>query len=297
MKILKYGLKDGELVHINSVSNGLTCNCNCPSCGGPLVANKGNKKQHHFKHYKVADCNHGAESALHLMAKNIVANTKIVYIPNAPHNIYDWNPAGKCYKFDSAYIEEKVSPDLRCDVLLEHGSIRLNVEIKVTHEVDTIKKIKVFNENLRTIEIDLSGIDTDYTEEKIRTIIESGKHTKLLYSPKAKAIYAKWLLGEWRKVFRDRTGHCYIKNSRCAKQGEATYFNAYDAYNTHCSCECHECYGIEECNYEYFLCRGQYGNCNFEEIDKIIAITRENDIVKYAELIVNGKTLIFKNKR
>jgi hypothetical protein len=228
------------------------------------------------------------------MAKTVVANTKVVYVPNAPLNIYDWNPKGKCYRFEKAYIEKSVSPEIRCDVLLESGGILLNVEFKVTHMVDVSKKFKLFNENLRTIEIDLSDILNDFDELKIRKIIETGVKTELLYSPKAKEIYAKWFLGEWRKVFLDRGGHPYIKNSRCAKNDEATYFIADFPYRKHCSSECHECYGFEECNYEYLLCRGIYGPLDFKSIEKIISVKRENDIVRYAEIVVNGKTLIFR---
>ena len=299
MQLLKYGLKEGSLVHIDAVSNGLSCGCTCPACGGRLTAHQGGKNQHHFKHYRTADCDHGAESALHIMAKNIIAETKIVYIPDAPCNIYDLFPSGKCYQFDEAYMEKSISSDIRCDVLLESGSLLVNVEIKVTHEVDMSKRLKLYNENLRTIEIDLSKIVDDFNEFRVRKIVESGKKTRLIYSPKSREIYAKWWLGEWKEISRDKAGNCYVKKCRYAKPNQITYFISADAYRSdYSSSECHECYGGKEFDTyrERFLCRALYGNLNYSAIDKIIEIKRENDIVHYAELVIDGETLIFGTK-
>lgn len=292
MQTLKFGLKDGVLVNVDEVSNGLSCGCVCPSCGGSLVAHQGSKKQHHFKHYNVEDCEHGSESALHILAKEIIANTKAVYIPNAPLNAYDLFPKGKCYKFENAYIEKTFSPDVRCDILLESGNILLNVEIKVTHKVDLSKKIRLYNENLRTIEIDLSDFTENFDKTKIQKIIESGTKTTLIYSPNARDIYAKWLLGEWKEIFNDRTGHHYVKKCRYASPNQVTYFLRMNSYRSDCTArECHECFGGSEFDplRKHFLCRGLYGNLDYKSVEKIIDIKRENDIVQYAELIVNGE--------
>ena len=290
MQLLKYGLKDGKLVHIDSVLNGLSCNCICPSCGGILEAHQGQKNQHHFKHYSIADCEHGSESALHIMAKNIIAKTKIVYIPRAPRNIYDLSPLGKCYRFENSYIEKAVSQGIRCDVLLQTGDTILNVEIKVTHEVDASKKLKFFNENLRTIEIDLSGIVDNFNELTVRKIIESGTHTELIYSPKARETYAKWLLGEWKEVFRDRGRHSYIRTCRYAKSNQITYIchNGEPYRNNYTSYECHECWSAREFDEDKgcVLCRELYGKLDYKTIDRIIDIKRKNNIVQYDQLVI-----------
>ena len=173
MQLLKYGLKDGKLIHINDVSNGLSCGCTCPSCGGVLEAHQGQKNQYHFKHYNVKDCNHGSESALHIMAKNIIANSRLVYVPNIPVKKYNSSSKGDIYIYNKSYIEKVITSDLRCDVLLEnivstwycrepfrkYEPNILNVEIAVTHKADSEKISKLYNENLETIEIDLSDLD------------------------------------------------------------------------------------------------------------------------------------------
>lgn len=70
-KYLKYALNaKGELVHIDSVSNGNDCGCVCPACKKPLQAkNNGTHRTHHFAHQPGVDCPTAYESSLHLLAK------------------------------------------------------------------------------------------------------------------------------------------------------------------------------------------------------------------------------------
>jgi hypothetical protein len=68
-------------VHVESVTNGLDCGCSCPHCGGQLIAKKGNVRVHYFVHYNAIDCENGAETAIHLMAKKIIVDRKSVDLP------------------------------------------------------------------------------------------------------------------------------------------------------------------------------------------------------------------------
>lgn len=61
--------KDGVLVHIDSVPNGIACECFCPVCKQPLVAHQGPKEVHHFAHKSDVDCPGAIETTLHLLAK------------------------------------------------------------------------------------------------------------------------------------------------------------------------------------------------------------------------------------
>ncbi|MBQ7604286.1 MAG: hypothetical protein IJU75_04965 [Clostridia bacterium] len=295
MSKLRYGLKNGELVFIDDVANGLQCACVCPNCGGILEAHQGQKKEHHFKHYNSTDCEHGAETSLHLMVKRIVAKEKAVFVPNAPKSTYDFSRNGKCYKFDESFVEKEIAKDIRADVLLRTGSIDLNVEIKVSHKVDETKRIKLFNYGIRTIEIDLSNMIDTYNDKTVIEAITSGSNTTLLYSPKSRVVYAKWLLGDWKDVHRDHGGSLYVKN--CPKSQKNAYFMAYEAYNDHGPDECHECFGFSEFSGgEALLCRGFYGNIDFDKIDRIEEIIRVNNVVSYAHIIVDGKELFFGKK-
>ena len=50
--------------------------------------------------------------------------------------------------------------------------------------------------------------------------------------------------------------------------------------------------GLRERN---FLCMGLYGDLDCNTVDKIIKVERKNDIVQYAELIVNGEKRVYSN--
>ena len=309
MQLLKYGLKDGKLIHINDVSNGLSCGCTCPSCGEVLEAHQGQKNQYHFKHYNVKDCNHGSESALHIMAKRIIADSKCVYVPNIPlkkSKSYNSNSKGGEYFYNRSYIEKVITSDLRCDVLLENIVSKwycrepfrryepniLNVEIKVTHKVDFEKRLKLYNENLETIEIDLSDFVNDFDENKIRKIITSGEKTELIYSPACRDFYAKKLLGNFEKISYDRRSHIYLKKCMCTNSNEKTYLCPYGGYPDGANNICLYQKGLSERD---FWCMGLYGDLDCTTVDKIIQVKRKKQIVQYAEIIVNGERRAYSN--
>ncbi|TIG87143.1 competence protein CoiA family protein, partial [Legionella pneumophila] len=74
---LPFGLNENNvIVHITNVESGKNCNCICPSCSSPLIAAKGTKNQHHFKHTTTIECEGGLESAIHMAAKQIIKGAK-----------------------------------------------------------------------------------------------------------------------------------------------------------------------------------------------------------------------------
>ena len=78
---LDFGLdQTGRMRAINEVEQGLTCNCACPGRGIPLIARKGAVRVHHFAH-QGAHCTSGAQTALHRMARQIVADERQLVEP------------------------------------------------------------------------------------------------------------------------------------------------------------------------------------------------------------------------
>lgn len=77
---LVHGLKDGKIVRVTNVANGLACNCICLDCKARLMAinNEGNLQRPHFRHYsatnvkEISDCNASHETAIHYLAKDII---------------------------------------------------------------------------------------------------------------------------------------------------------------------------------------------------------------------------------
>lgn len=73
---------NNEWVHVDSVPNGNKCGCFCPYCHKPLWAkHDGSVMQHHFAHAKDENCTVSHESALHILAKDIIKEKKAVMTP------------------------------------------------------------------------------------------------------------------------------------------------------------------------------------------------------------------------
>lgn len=286
MEKLKYGLCDDGLIHINDVDSGLACNCVCPHCKSKLVAKKGSERVPHFAHYKIVDCNHGGETALHLMAKRIVQQTRKVYVPLVPKSEYDFSKRGIVLEFEKAVVEEKLSDTVRGDVVLYQGNKALNVEIKVSHEVDLKKCIELFNLGIPTIEVDLSGIKPNFTSAMIEEMLISGEKTKLIASPKNKGIYAKSILGEWKKVYNAK----YVKD--CPHSRDIAYFSDYSGKGGRD--QCHECnsYYLYDGNGERFLCLERLGGIDYDKIEKILCLEKDGAHVREVRLLMKGGSVI-----
>lgn len=153
---LTYGLnQEGQLVHVDSVPNGNECGCFCPHCKSKLCAKNGGdgkKMIHHFAHLSGADCVGAVESALHKMAKDILLESKCVFLPERPDG-----RMGELLQFDRVEVEffDK-DTGLRPDCVGYYGDKFLWVEFKRTHAVDTDKKAKIISSHIDCIEIDLN---------------------------------------------------------------------------------------------------------------------------------------------
>ena len=84
---LQYGIRDGKIVHISDIprdQNGLACNCTCPGCRTSLQARIGTKKQKHFAHNNESrDTASAQQTALHMLAKEIIEKEKQIFVPGA----------------------------------------------------------------------------------------------------------------------------------------------------------------------------------------------------------------------
>lgn len=159
---LCYGMMNGEIIHISEVNSGILQNCLCPKCGSILIAKKGDIRKHHFAHYNYENCQGAQETALHLLAKEILYQEKCVYLPYSCDN-----QDTEIKTFDDVSLEVR-ELGLIFDALGCIENDKLAIEIKVTHEIDDRKRQIVVNHGIQMIEIDLS----DYLNgEKNRTEI------------------------------------------------------------------------------------------------------------------------------
>ncbi|HAT3864082.1 TPA: hypothetical protein I8652_001671 [Legionella pneumophila] len=175
MKFLKiklpFGLNEkNSIVHISNVDSGKNCNCICPSCHSSLIAAKGTKNQHHFKHATTIECEGGLESAIHMAAKQIIKERKQIRLPEyiLTKEVLDSKgkthpesktivEKGKIISFDSVGEEQGIS-EMRADILAIARNHKLIIEIFYRHKVDDLKIEKIKAANISTIEIDLSDL-------------------------------------------------------------------------------------------------------------------------------------------
>lgn len=136
-----YALKNNQIVSIEDVESGDVCGCICASCGAPLIAKKGEIREHHFAHKPGHKCDFEYETSLHLFAKKILSEAPEMVIPSVYVNF----PKSK-KKRERIHGEKPISIDrveleprydgFVPDVHIYSGNSELFIEIFVTHQVD-----------------------------------------------------------------------------------------------------------------------------------------------------------------
>ncbi len=188
-----FGLKEGKLYEPSQVPRGKACGCICPSCGKPLVAKKGSINKKHFSHAINNSCESGRETAIHLAAKQIIFETKSVYLP--PIQIQGSLKRYGVTTFDEIILETaipslkeqmRIIPDITATLSRKNDAKNLYIEIAVTHFLEEKKINALKNNKFSSIEIDLSSLynEDDVDFEVIENIIKNGEHTTWIYNQK-----------------------------------------------------------------------------------------------------------------
>lgn len=157
---------EGALVHIDNVPNGLACNCVCPYCKDKLIAKNGGEiNAHSFAHCSGADCIGAAESVLHLLAKEVLCEEKVIALPDRP----GCTPNG-LLRLDRVEKEEYYPElKLRPDCVGYYDDKQIWIEFKRTHAVDVHKEGKIISARIDCVEIDLNDCKQD--KEEVRKFI------------------------------------------------------------------------------------------------------------------------------
>lgn len=164
--------KAGKNVYIDEVPNGKQCGCFCKECGGELVARHGERRIHHFAHASGNDSIKCSQTALHLLAKEIIAEEGIVPSINK-------NGQFEFIHADKISLESNLG-EIIPDVLAVCGENKIAVEIFVTHAIDNVKFGKILNQKLTTFEIDLSKINYENKDE-VKNSIYDTKNIRVIY--------------------------------------------------------------------------------------------------------------------
>lgn len=152
--------KNKTLVHINKVKNGIACNCSCPHCGKPVEAkNGGDIREHHFAHSSGNTCEYAYETTLHLLAKQVLLETKKIMLPFSDDEYY---PSGLVTFSEVEEEKELDGLGIRPDAIgtMQNGETIL-IEFFVTHKVSGKKRNVILQNNLKCIEIDLNFVRMD----------------------------------------------------------------------------------------------------------------------------------------
>lgn len=167
MAVLKvpFGLRGGQLFEPLQVENGKRCGCDCPGCGRPLIARQ-HAQTPHFAHAPGEDCARGYETAIHLAAKQLIAERMTIALPPLDWRAPSGWGAGEREPerlADSMLVElsnvrvEHWMDSMRPDLVATHRGTDLLIEIAVTHFVEPGKASKIEALGLPAIELDISA--------------------------------------------------------------------------------------------------------------------------------------------
>lgn len=167
---------DGRIAHVDDVPNGAQCGCSCPHCGKPLIAkNGGHERAHHFAHDGTTECEGCAETAIHAAAKQILADYKLVKLPNAlgrqdaeEGQVTELNDVKLEHALHNPLTQERIVAD--CYANCDLGP--LIIEVAVHHLVDSAKAKKVHELGIPAMEIRLSDqIDMAWTWDDLENAV------------------------------------------------------------------------------------------------------------------------------
>ena len=203
---LPCALKNGAVVAIErakSHEKGLVC----PGCYQEVVVRRGEKRIPHFAHKAGTTCTTGYQTALHMLAKEIIANEKRFRIPDLSEKYgmdgyHTVLVLGREVLFshplvitlnlsEGTVITEQKLFDRIPDILIEYKGQKLIVEIYVTHKVTEDKIADFQKQEISIIEIDLSKQGM-LSEEQLRELLcDSTEHKTWLYNRKLEWISNK----------------------------------------------------------------------------------------------------------
>ena len=180
------GVRQGVLTHVGDAARGLECNCTCPFCGCVLVAKRGSERVPHFAHYEATPCKWGPETAIHLLAKEIIERNTALVLPKIL-SLYSGKvlrPEGRV-NYTNVRVEQRYH-DIIPDIIVSAEKHDLVIEVFVTNKVRSEKTKKIQAHKIAAIEIDVRNLRYAMNRHAIeQAIIEGVDRKRWIYSPKA----------------------------------------------------------------------------------------------------------------
>lgn len=183
-----FGRKGGRLVPPDEVESGRACGCTCPECAAPLIAKKGLQNVWHFAHDGLA-CANGAETALHLMAKQILADERRVQLPAVTASISAIDVLGNLQAVTATLLNaqnvryqvvalEVAKDNRRPDAVASGGDVSLehHIEVFVRHAVDSAKAAELVDRDCACFEICLNDVPAQMPMAELRDAVLASPH-------------------------------------------------------------------------------------------------------------------------
>ena len=223
-----YAYRNGVLAHVSQVERGSACSCFCVACNGRLIAKKGPKRIHHFAHAGGLECVGGAETALHLAAKEAIRGLANIYVP--PYRFSRSTrlrngtvvttqamvePATGGQVDISSVALEAVIGNIRADALIQCRSRQLILEVVVTHGVNHAKEKKLRAINLPAIALNLNAQDGLLSQPQLAKLIAKGRENKAwIFHPSQRDLEAKHFLRCRTTASRERAQRAALERKR-----------------------------------------------------------------------------------
>lgn len=191
-----FGLREGRLYEPLQVESGLHCGCACPGCGARLVArhSPSGRVASNFAHYAGAECATGFETAVHLAAKQLIDDRKMLFLPVLVARAPGTGIGGKDFgrevllrpegvrNLNAVLVEEDLGP-IRPDLLVFIGRQKVLVEIAVTHFVDEVKLSCIQALGMPAVEFDLSELREMTFEALENALFTDAQRAKWVWHP------------------------------------------------------------------------------------------------------------------
>jgi len=149
-----YAEKDGKIIHVDSVPNGLDCGCICPHCRRKLCAHQGKWQNHYFAHR--IDCGEDKEACynvtLYKLAEQIIQTKKCIHVPSYYGIFPDKDIEFVDVMVDNNYKKEDKQPDV---IATTADGKQYIIEFFFNEKVQHKKPIDY--KTLNCLEFDLSG--------------------------------------------------------------------------------------------------------------------------------------------
>ena len=188
-----YGLRNNDptdWVSVYEVNKSDGDNFFCAECGGKFIAVQPSapRKQWFFRHDRLSDCEASRETAIHLLAKQILVEERKIMLPylvmkpepevyreykyHREIKLYQLGER-KPYRFDA--VQDEVWMDGKVpDIVALSGDRKLLIEIVVTHDIDEDKLNWIRKQNISTLRVSLSTLPYTATKGDVKRCLMTG---------------------------------------------------------------------------------------------------------------------------